>query len=225
MGSVALTSVRQAADATCQPDSTRSVSLAESPFLRDTHPWTLPCRFRAEKEVGRLFLVAGRDCSVCVGGGRLLSPHEADDASADMQAVAEKHGLDKKTAFSHEAKRAVFSQESATWSVEVQDVSKDEKGALPAARTLTCRVLISGMGALSVPRSCGVKGAETFQGPLFHSARWDHSADLTDKNVVILGTLCRAMQLRRPSAHSRPCQATAARHRKSSPASHQRSSS
>ena len=51
------------------------------------------------------------------------------------------------------------------------------------------RILVSVVGALSVPKSCEVPGADTFKGPLFHSAKWDHTFDYAGKEVVVLGTL------------------------------------
>lgn len=39
-----------------------------------------------------------------------------------------------------------------------------------------------------------IPGRDTFQGPVFHSARWDHSVDFNNKNVVVVGTGCSAAQ-------------------------------
>lgn len=49
------------------------------------------------------------------------------------------------------------------------------------------RFLVSGVGALSNPKTCDIPGAENFTGRLFHSARWDHSFDYKDKEVVCVG--------------------------------------
>ena len=40
---------------------------------------------------------------------------------------------------------------------------------------IRARVLVSGMGALHVPHFPAIKGLESFQGPAFHSATWDHN--------------------------------------------------
>lgn len=55
-----------------------------------------------------------------------------------------------------------------------------------------CKVLVSAVGGLSQPNSCDIKGHETFEGPLFHSARWDHSVSTKDKNIVVVGEFCAA---------------------------------
>lgn len=50
-----------------------------------------------------------------------------------------------------------------------------------------CKILISAVGALSVPKKCEIEGVKTFKGRLFHSAQWDHSFDWYDKEVVAIG--------------------------------------
>jgi cation diffusion facilitator CzcD-associated flavoprotein CzcO len=39
-----------------------------------------------------------------------------------------------------------------------------------------------------------IPGANTFPGPIFHSARWDYSVDMNDKNVLVIGSGCSAAQ-------------------------------
>ena len=56
------------------------------------------------------------------------------------------------------------------------------------------RVLVSGMGALHVPRYPDLRGLDRFNGPAFHSATWDHSVDLDGKNVAVIGTGASAIQ-------------------------------
>lgn len=60
---------------------------------------------------------------------------------------------------------------------------------------LTADIVVSGCGGLVEPALPAVPGVETFQGPAFHSARWDHSVDLTGKNVAVVGTGASAIQL------------------------------
>lgn len=40
-----------------------------------------------------------------------------------------------------------------------------------------------------------IPGLDKFKGPIFHSARWDYNVDLTDKNVLVIGTGCSAAQV------------------------------
>jgi cation diffusion facilitator CzcD-associated flavoprotein CzcO len=61
--------------------------------------------------------------------------------------------------------------------------------------TLTARVLVTGVGGLSEPSIPEIPGAETFEGPAFHTARWDHDADLAGKRVAVVGTGASAIQV------------------------------
>ncbi|MDZ5621973.1 NAD(P)/FAD-dependent oxidoreductase [Nocardioides sp. HM23] len=57
------------------------------------------------------------------------------------------------------------------------------------------RTLISGSGGLSEPRLPEIDGIESFQGEIFHSARWNHDVDLAGKRVAVIGTGASAIQL------------------------------
>ena len=57
------------------------------------------------------------------------------------------------------------------------------------------RTLISGAGALVEPRLPDIDGIGSFQGEVFHSARWDHDADLAGKRVAVIGTGASAIQI------------------------------
>ncbi len=70
------------------------------------------------------------------------------------------------------------------WRVELDDGSIDE-----------CHALISAVGFLNVPRYPDWPGLETFRGPKFHTARWEHQHDLTGKTVAIVGTGSSASQI------------------------------
>jgi len=59
---------------------------------------------------------------------------------------------------------------------------------------LTADILVSGCGGLVEPALPQVPGIETFTGPAFHSARWDHSVDLSGKRVAVVGTGASAIQ-------------------------------
>ena len=54
--------------------------------------------------------------------------------------------------------------------------------------TDAAEVLISAVGALHFPRDPDIPGLDTFAGAKFHTARWDHTVDLRDKRVGVIGT-------------------------------------
>jgi len=80
-----------------------------------------------------------------------------------------------------------------------EEAKWDESASLWRVRTgdgslIEARVLVSGMGALHVPRYPVFKGQERFAGPAFHSALWDDAVNLEGKNVAVVGTGASAIQ-------------------------------
>jgi cation diffusion facilitator CzcD-associated flavoprotein CzcO len=60
---------------------------------------------------------------------------------------------------------------------------------------LTADVLIAAAGPLSEPSVPEVPGIESFPGEVFHSARWNHDADLAGRRVAVIGTGASAIQI------------------------------
>jgi cation diffusion facilitator CzcD-associated flavoprotein CzcO len=60
---------------------------------------------------------------------------------------------------------------------------------------LTADVLIAAGGPLSNPAIPELPGLDTFPGEIFHSARWDHGADLAGRRVAVVGTGASAIQI------------------------------
>jgi cation diffusion facilitator CzcD-associated flavoprotein CzcO len=60
---------------------------------------------------------------------------------------------------------------------------------------LTADVLIAAGGPLSNPAIPDLPGLDTFPGEIFHSARWDHTADLAGRRVAVVGTGASAIQI------------------------------
>ena len=59
----------------------------------------------------------------------------------------------------------------------------------------SCRFLVSAVGQLHHPRWPDIRGREQFEGAAFHSAQWDHEADLAGKSVGVIGCAASAVQL------------------------------
>jgi cation diffusion facilitator CzcD-associated flavoprotein CzcO len=59
----------------------------------------------------------------------------------------------------------------------------------------TADVLIGGNGALSEPATPDIPGLDRFEGPTFHSARWDSNEELAGKRVAVIGTGASAIQI------------------------------
>jgi len=105
-----------------------------------------------------------------------------------FRGVAEKYDVVKHVSFGMVVERAEWNDEGQFWETTVRDLGTKE------VFTKRSRVLVSGVGNLSVPRECEIPGADKYQGKLFHSALWDHNFDWKDKDVVVLGNGCSATQ-------------------------------
>ncbi|MDR7087953.1 cation diffusion facilitator CzcD-associated flavoprotein CzcO [Aeromicrobium panaciterrae] len=85
-----------------------------------------------------------------------------------------------------------------TFGVEVTGASWDDQRKVWTVKTngedYEARVVIAGVGGLHIPNVPEIKGADSFEGPKFHSAGWDHTVDLKDKKVVVIGTGASAIQ-------------------------------
>src|SRR5262249_48548808 len=64
-----------------------------------------------------------------------------------------------------------------------------------AQETLVADVLVSAVGQLNRPKRPDIPGRESFAGPSFHSAEWDHTLDITGQRVAVDGTGASAMQI------------------------------
>ena len=62
-------------------------------------------------------------------------------------------------------------------------------------RVEECNVLLSAVGFLNVPRYPDWPGLAGFEGPKFHTARWEAEHDLTGKAVAVVGTGSSATQI------------------------------
>jgi cation diffusion facilitator CzcD-associated flavoprotein CzcO/acetyl esterase/lipase len=60
--------------------------------------------------------------------------------------------------------------------------------------SLEADVLVPACGQLSRPATPRIPGLDTFGGPVFHSAEWDHDVDLRGKRVAVVGTGASAIQ-------------------------------
>ncbi|KAF2192540.1 cyclohexanone 1,2-monooxygenase [Zopfia rhizophila CBS 207.26] len=105
-----------------------------------------------------------------------------------FRSVAEQYKIIPHIRFHSTVEKAEWDDQSATWKVTVLDQRTKERSAK------LCKILISAVGALSVPKKCEIPGVERFQGPVFHSAQWDHSFNWKEKDVVVLGNGCSATQ-------------------------------
>ncbi|GAA3451427.1 flavin-containing monooxygenase [Dactylosporangium matsuzakiense] len=82
---------------------------------------------------------------------------------------------------------------------EVQQADWDEAGSRWRITTSqgqwTADILVAAGGPLNEPVIPKLPGLETFRGEAFHSARWNHEADLAGRRVAVVGTGASAVQI------------------------------
>ncbi|HUE55886.1 MAG TPA: NAD(P)/FAD-dependent oxidoreductase [Candidatus Udaeobacter sp.] len=100
-----------------------------------------------------------------------------------LQRCIARYGLAPQIRLNTRFLEAAWDESSGVWQATTQD-----------GMHIQARVLVSGMGALHVPRYPELKGRDNFKGPAFHSSTWDYSVDLAGKNVAVVGTGASAIQ-------------------------------
>lgn len=100
---------------------------------------------------------------------------------------ADEYGVPDHIRFNTEVCSATFDEDSCAWSLRLRGEDGDEE-------TIEAQALISAVGQLNRPKMPDIKGMDTFAGPSFHSAEWDHGVDLAGKRVAAIGTGASAAQ-------------------------------
>ncbi|MFR9770847.1 flavin-containing monooxygenase [Nocardia sp. SC052] len=100
-----------------------------------------------------------------------------------IQDVSKRYDVRDKHIFDCDVTSACWNDETALWEIE------STKGSF------TANTVVSAVGALCEPALPDIKGIGEFEGEIFHSARWNHDADLTGKRVAIIGTGASAIQI------------------------------
>ncbi|WP_433629384.1 flavin-containing monooxygenase [Nocardia sp. CA-120079] len=100
-----------------------------------------------------------------------------------IQGVAREYNVLDKHLFNCDVTAARWNNATNLWHIE------SSKGSF------TADTVVSAVGALCEPALPDIKGINGFEGEIFHSARWNHDADLTGKRVAIIGTGASAIQI------------------------------
>lgn len=111
-----------------------------------------------------------------------------------IRRVVKDHDLEPHIRFDTEAVSYEFDEATDRWCVRTR-----------SGEEFRPRIVVLAHGALHRPRVPDFPGMARFAGPLFHSAQWDHSVDLTGKRVAVVGTGASAAQfvpeIAGPAAH------------------------
>jgi cation diffusion facilitator CzcD-associated flavoprotein CzcO len=101
-----------------------------------------------------------------------------------LERCVERYGLRPDLRLGTEIVRAEFEDGTGKWRLQTA-----------AGETVEVDVLVSACGQLSRPALARIEGAERFEGPIFHTARWDHDVDLHGKRVAVIGTGASTVQV------------------------------
>jgi len=106
-----------------------------------------------------------------------------EQIQAYLHDCAERFGVLPRTRLGCELTDGRWNAERQRWELETTD------GPLAA------RVVVAATGLLSDPSFPDVPGLDRFEGASFHTANWDHTADLRGRRVAIVGTGASAIQV------------------------------
>ncbi len=100
-----------------------------------------------------------------------------------MEHCADKYGIREHIRFNSEVAEAAFDDTRNRWTL-----------TLASGEKLEAQVVITATGQLNQPAWPDIKCMGSFEGTVFHSARWNHDYDLKGKRVAVIGTGASAIQ-------------------------------
>jgi cation diffusion facilitator CzcD-associated flavoprotein CzcO len=98
--------------------------------------------------------------------------------------IIDRFGLREHARTNQAVTRLVFDERELLWHVETA-----------SGERYAARFVIDTSGVLANPHMPRIKGAETFEGAIFHSGHWDHSVACEGKRVGVIGSGCSAAQI------------------------------
>jgi 4-hydroxyacetophenone monooxygenase len=102
--------------------------------------------------------------------------------------VMTKHGIEAHIRWETEVVALRWDDGAGTWNVTVRHSSGEET-------EMVARAVISAVGQLNRPHIPDLPGRDSFAGPSFHSARWDHSVDISGRRVAMIGAGASGFQI------------------------------
>ena len=103
---------------------------------------------------------------------------------AYMEGIAEKYELLPHCRFGQTVSRAEWHENEASWSL-----------SLASGETQSAQIVVSAVGMFNDLVYPDIPGRDDFEGPAFHSARWDWSQDLEGKTIGVIGSAASAVQI------------------------------
>jgi cation diffusion facilitator CzcD-associated flavoprotein CzcO len=107
-----------------------------------------------------------------------------NELKAYAEHCVDKYGVRPRLRLNTRVTAARFDEANHLWRLE-----------LDGGGELTARFVVTAQGALSRPQLPDIDGLDEFEGVKMHSARWDHSQEVSGKRVAVIGTGCSAVQI------------------------------
>jgi cation diffusion facilitator CzcD-associated flavoprotein CzcO len=102
---------------------------------------------------------------------------------AYLRRVSREYGVDPHVRYSHEVTSARWDAQDELWQIET------------TGGDLTASMLVAGAGPLADPKLPDIDGIDSFQGKIFHSARWNAQHELDGERIAVIGTGASSIQL------------------------------
>jgi cation diffusion facilitator CzcD-associated flavoprotein CzcO len=102
---------------------------------------------------------------------------------AYIEHCAKKYDIFRHIRFNTKVAGAHFDAATGLWTAQTE-----------TGETFQSRMLVSAVGLFNRAALPAIPGLETFEGPTFHSSKWNHGFDLAGKSVAVIGTGASAIQ-------------------------------
>lgn len=111
-----------------------------------------------------------------------------DELQAYLERCIDKYGIRECIEFNTEVQSATFDAERSLWKVSTRNIAGETSQH-------DATIFVTAVGQLNRPKYPDIEGLDNFEGPVFHSAQWDHGQDLSGKHVALIGTGASSMQI------------------------------
>ncbi|MFT5674274.1 MAG: cation diffusion facilitator CzcD-associated flavoprotein CzcO [Paraglaciecola sp.] len=98
--------------------------------------------------------------------------------------IIDKFALRKQAKTNQTVIRLTYDENACLWHVETE-----------SGERYNARFIIDTSGVLANPHIPNIKGAKTFEGPIFHAGHWDHTVAYEGKRVGVIGSGCSGAQI------------------------------
>jgi len=132
-------------------------------------------------------------------GGKMFA--DGPSIQSYVNETARNYAIDKEIRFNHKVKKANWSSEKSSWTLEI------EVPGIERYVTYSCNFIFGCSGYYDYDKGYEPEfaGSETFKGEIIHPQHWPKNLDYADKNVAIIGSGATAVTIL-------PAMAKAAKH-------------